>query len=347
VTPAATREIRTPWDRAPAEAAAIEVAPGILWLRLPLPMALDHVNVYALDDGDGWTLIDTGLNSGRSRAVWEACLAGPLSGKPVGRVIVTHHHPDHVGLAGWFHQRGAEIRMPRTAWLMARMLTLDVQPRYLPETLEFWRRAGMDPALLAARSAERPFNFADCVHPLPAGFNRLEDGAVIRMGGRDWDIRMGHGHAPEHVTFWSRDDDLVIGGDQLLPSISPNIGVYPSEPDADPLSDWMQSCARLAPFAREAHLVLPGHKLPFTGLPTRIDQLAENHRSALARLLGHLDEARTGGACLLPLFKREIGPSEYGLALSEALAHLNHLHRAGQVRRWLNDDGAWLWQRTG
>jgi len=276
--------------------------------------------------------------------MWEAVLAGPLAGKPVRRVIVTHHHPDHVGLAGWFVARGAELWMPRTGWLMARMLRLDEQAGYPPETLAFYRRAGMDAAVLAQRETERPFNFADCVAPLPLGFNRLREGGVIRMAGRDWDIRMGDGHAPEHATFWSRDEDLVIGGDQLLPSISANLGVYPTEPEADPVADWIAACARLAPFAREAHLVLPGHKLPFTGLPWRLRQMVENHHGALARLLAHLVVPQRAGDCFIPLFKREISGGEYGLALVEAVAHLNHLAQSGQVRRWTGTDGAYWWQ---
>ncbi|HBD91361.1 MAG TPA: MBL fold hydrolase, partial [Gemmobacter sp.] len=172
-------------------------------------MALDHVNIFALDDGDGWTIIDTGMNSQKSRAIWESLLAGPLAGRPVHRVVITHHHPDHIGLAGWFQARGAELVTTRTAWLYARMLTLDVQDRATPEQLYFWRSAGMAPDLLAKRAAERPFNFADVVHPLPLGFTRLIEGGTITMGGRRWQVHMGDGHAPEHATFWSLDDDLV------------------------------------------------------------------------------------------------------------------------------------------
>ena len=336
--------IRHPFQTPPATGNATEIAPGILWLRLPLPMALDHVNIYALDDGDGWTLIDTGLASKTSRGIWETLLAGPLAGKPVSRVVVTHHHPDHVGLAGWFVDRGAELLTTRTAWLTTRMLCLDEQATYPSETVAFYRRAGMADAVLAQRLTERPFNFADCVAPLPLGFTRLQQGDTVKMGGRNWTVRIGHGHAPEQATFWSMDDNLVLGADQLLPSISPNIGVYPSEPEADPLGEWLTSCADLKQHARDDHLVLGGHKLPFTGLGFRLQQMIDNHHGALDRLRAHLAVPQKGGDCFAPLFKRDIGAGEYGLALVETLAHLNWLHQRGQARRWLEADGAYRWQ---
>lgn len=341
------RGIRYPFEAPPEIGKAVEVAPGVLWMRLPLPMALDHVNVFALDDGHGWTIVDTGFDSKRGRAIWAQLLAGPLAGKPVLRVVVTHHHPDHIGLAGWFQDQGATLLTTRTAWLYARMLCLDVQATPLPEQVAFWRGAGMAPDLLAQRMAERPFNFADVVAPLPLGFTRLQEGGEITMAGRRWTIRMGNGHAPEHATFWSQDDGLVLGGDQLLPSISANIGVYPTEPCADPLGEWLTSCTAFEPLAREEHLVLPGHKLPFTGLPLRLRQMAENHHGALDRLRAHLTTPHSAAACFMPIFKREITGSAYGLALVEAVAHLNHLLHRGEVCRTMEDDGIWKWVMHG
>lgn len=340
--------IRYPFETPPAEGKAIEVAKGVLWMRLPLPMKLDHVNVYALDEGDSWTVIDTGFDAASTRAIWEKLLAGPLGGRPVSRVVVTHHHPDHMGLAGWFQSvHGADLWTTRTAWLFSRMLTLDTQDAPAEETLAFWRASGMDAGIYAKRKTERPFNFADVVYKMPLGFRRIRQDDVIRMGGRDWDVHIGNGHSPEHATFWSRDDNLVIAGDQILPSISPNIGVYATEPEADPVADWLEACERLAPLAREDHLVLGGHKLPFTGLPTRMRQLIDNHHGALARLLEHLALPATGGECFPPLFKRPIGEAEYGLALVEAVAHLSHLFQSGAVTRKMRPDGVWEWQAKG
>ncbi len=337
--------LRHPHETPPEPGQAIEVAKGVLWMRLPLPMVLDHVNVYALDDGDGWTLIDTGFASKKTRGIWQTNIDGPLGGKPVKRVLVTHHHPDHIGLAGWFQaEHGAQLVATRTAWLMARMLVLDEQTKAAPETIAFWRSAGMDAEILQNRINERPFNFADVVAPLPLGFHRISEGETITIGGRMWDIRMGNGHAPEHATLWSCDDNLVIGGDQLLSTISPNIGVYATEPEADPLAEWLEACERLKMFAREEQLVLPGHKLPFTGLPVRMRQLIENHHGALKRLKAHLKEPHTAAECFGALFKRKIGAGEYGLALVEAMAHVNHLFQLGEISRTRRKDGAWLWQ---
>lgn len=337
-------KIRFPFRDAPAEGAVTEVAAGVLWARLPLPMALDHVNIYALDDGETWTIVDTGMASRRTRAIWQRLIEGPLSGRPIGRVIVTHHHPDHVGLAGWMvSEFGATLLSTRTAWLFARMLQLDVQDRPVPETIAFWKAAGMEPEILRARMNERPFNYADCTAPLPLGFRKIGDGTALTAGGHDWTVRLGNGHAPDHATLWSDDGSLVIGGDQLLPAISPNLGVYATEPEGNPVADWIASCDQLAAFASDDQLVLPGHKLPYTGLPTRLRQLSDNHHGALARLLTHLESPAPAARCFAPLFGREIRPAEYGLALVEAMAHCLHLWHKGLVARDVKEDGTWLW----
>ncbi|NBZ86984.1 MBL fold metallo-hydrolase [Stagnihabitans tardus] len=326
--------ITYPYD-APEGFAAVEVAPGIRWLRLPLPWALDHVNAYALEDAHGWTLVDTGIDSKRMRAHWQGILTVTLGGKPVTRLIATHHHPDHIGLAGWFQGQEVELLTSRTAWLYARMLTLDTQRDLSPESLTFQARAGVDPSTRGDR-----FAFSDVVAPMPLGFTRLEEGDWITAGGRRWQVRLGQGHAPDHVTLWS--DDVVIMGDQVLPSISPNIGVYPTEPEADPLGEYLSTLQRFAPLAGD-QLILPGHQRPFYGLAPRIEALIAEHEAGLDRLAAHLSTPRTAVGCFPALYRREITPGEFGLALAETLAHLNRLRVLGRAQRRLGPDGAFAW----
>lgn len=335
--------IHHPYPDPPAAGEAIELAEGLLWFRLPLPMALDHVNIYALRDSDGWTVVDTGIDSKTSRAIWKSILSGPLAGAPLARVLITHHHPDHIGLAGWLQRdHGAELLTTRTAWLFARMLRLDEQATPVPETLAFWRAAGMPADELEARARQRPFNFADCVAPMPLGFTRLSEGESLHLGGRDWTIRFGQGHAPDHMVLFSSDGTLVLAGDQYLPTISPNLGVYATEPTANPVEDWLASHRAFLPELTECQLALPGHGLPFRGLPFRAGQLIENHVSALDRLEAALTGPKSAVECFAPIFKRDIGPGEYTLALVEAMAHCLALWHSGRATRTVSDNGVWL-----
>ncbi|MFK5996882.1 MAG: MBL fold metallo-hydrolase [Rhodobacterales bacterium] len=337
--------ITFPFPEPPAEGTAIEVAKGILWIRLPLPMALDHVNVYALDDGDGWLLVDTGFHSKRGVKLWQDLLAGPLAGKPVKKVLMTHHHPDHIGNVGWFQkEHGVALISTRTAWLYARMMTLDVQTEWADELVDFYKSTGMDKAIFDERINGKPYNYADSVHPMPLGFTRICQDDVLNIGDRTWTVHIGNGHAPAHATLWCNEEPLVLAGDQILPGISSNIGVYATEPDADPLAEWLESCTRLAGHATPDQLVFPGHKLPFRGLPVRLGQLIENHHSALARLEAFLKTPKTAVDCFPLLFKRKIVGGNYGLAMVEAMAHLNHLLQAGKITRSANADGVWMWQ---
>lgn len=336
--------IRFPWEEPPGPGEATLVAEGIWWVRLPLPMRLDHVNVYVLDEGDDWTIVDTGMDLASSREAWGALLEGPLAGKPVGRVVLTHHHPDHIGLLGWFAEKGAEVWATRLGWTLGRMLQLDHNEVPPPEQIAFRRRAGMPEDALAVFATEKPFNFSQCTTPIPLGYQVIHDGATVRMGGRDWQVIFGHGHAPDHATFWS--GDLVLAGDQIIPGISSNIGVYPSEPEGNPLADWLTSCAKLRDHVGDAEpLVLPGHKLPFHGAAFRLTQLIENHEHALDRILDALDTPKTAAQLFLPIFKREIGGAQYGLALAESVAHMNYLHQSGRVRR-SDRGGAWMYERA-
>jgi glyoxylase-like metal-dependent hydrolase (beta-lactamase superfamily II) len=180
---------------------------------------------------------------------------------------------------------------------------------------------------------------------MPLGFTRISQDDVLTIGGRTWTVHIGNGHAPAHATLWCNEEPLVLAGDQVLPGISSNVGVYATEPNADPLAEWLESCERLATIASEEHFVFPGHKLPFTGLPARLKQLIENHHNGLSRLEEFLKTPRTAVDCFPVLFKRKIEGGNYGLAMVEAVAHLNHLLLDDKVTRQLDENGVWIWQK--
>ena len=269
------------------------VADGVFWLRMPLPFSLDHVNLWILDDGDGWAIVDTGLNTAAGRATWETVFAGPLGGRPVRRVIVTHYHPDHLGLAGWLCARwNVPLEISRTEYLMGRTLTLDVRDAPPAEAVDFYRRAGWPDDWLAAFAGRDWSGFSKIVSPLPAGFKRLQVGDVLTIGGRPWRIVVGSGHSPEHVCLVCDAAGLMIAGDQVLPRITSNVSVYPTEPAADPLADWLDSIEHLRGI--DPHIrVLPSHGEPFDGLHTRLDQLRDDHHEKLAALASFCTEPRT------------------------------------------------------
>ncbi len=337
--------VRFPWADAPGPGEVVEVADGVLWARIGLPSRLNHVNVLLIDEGDSWTVVDTGLRHKQCLEDWDRLRRGAMAGKPVGRVVATHHHPDHIGLAGKFMvEDGADLWTTRTAYLMTRMLQFDHYDAHPPAQVEHWRRGGTPPEMLEKLAAQAPWNFSTATHRLPLGYKRIQEGEEVRMGGRRWIVRMGDGHAPEHATFWSQDDRLVLVGDQAIPGISSNLGVHPTEPEADPVGEWLTSCERLLEHARDDHLAIPGHKLAFTGLPSRLEQLIANHHGAIERLRGHLGQWRTVAECFVPIFGRQIEQAVFGLALNEALGHLNHMWLGGEVEREMGDDGALRWR---
>ncbi len=337
-TPEDRRGLHYPLGRWVPEAGTLhEVLPGIHWLRMPLPFGLDHINLWALDAGDGWALVDTGVNLGTTKKHWEALFAGPLAGKPVTRIIVTHYHPDHLGLAGWLCERwGVALEIARTEYLLARTLTLDIRDAPPPEAVDFSVRAGWPETAVDALKARSWGNFSKIVAPLPAGFKRIRDGDTLTIGSRRWTIVTGRGHSPEHSCLVS--DGVMISGDQVLPRITSNVSVYPTEPYADPLADWLDSIEHLRRLDPEI-LVLPSHNEPFTGLHTRLDQLRDDHHAKLDKLLALCAEPRTAFESFSTLFRKPIGEGDYGIATGEAVAHLHWLEERGKLRRLTGADG--------
>ena len=340
------RGLTYPFARVPEAGEGLEVAPGVIWLRLPLPMALNHINLYALDDGDGWTLIDTGLFTPASVEIWESLLPGALGGRPIRRVICTHMHPDHIGMAGWLCERfGAPLLMSRLEYVTARMLVADTGRPAPASGRTFYQAAGWTADQLEAWGRSYG-QFGQVVSPMPETYERLSEGDVLSIGGEDWQVVTGQGHSPEHVCLWRRSDGVFLGGDQILPRISSNVSVWPTEPLADPLGDWIASLEDLQTRLPEDLLVLPSHGEPFRGVQTRLAALLRGHAQALTRLERRLETPARAIDGFASLFARPVGDSLRGMATGEAVAHLNYLERQGRATRSRDAEGVDWWTRA-
>lgn len=342
------RGLTYPLGEPPAPGDAVEAAPGVLWLRLPLPMAaLNHVNLFAIRDGEGWAVVDAGMNTADSREGWEAALAGPLEGRPVTRVICTHMHPDHLGLVGWLCERfDAPLLMSRLEYVTGRMLVGDTGKPAPKAGTDFFHGCGWTETQL--ETYRREFGrFGRAVWALPQSYTRLSDGDVLSIGGDEWRVVTGSGHSPEHVCLWRASDGVFIAGDQILPRISSNVSVWPTEPLQDPLDDWMRSLDKLEALLPPETLILPSHGEPFLGVRERIQALRRGHETSLKRLERRLGEPKRAIDVFSSLFARTIGDGVLGMATGESVAHLNYLTGKGLARRETDADGVFWWTATG
>ncbi len=325
--------VRTLYVEGPSADQPTKIADGLWWIRLPISGLIDHVNVYLLEDSRGWVLVDTGSNTERCRTHIERILASnEFSRLPLTQVLVTHYHPDHCGLAGWICETyNAPLVTTRTCWLNSRLLQMDRAPLPRAEHIHFMRRAGIVGLELESYQRRQPSDYWQLVSIPPYSYQRIKQNDELTIGARRWTVHIGNGHAAEHATLWS-DDGMVILGDQVLPNISPNLSVHPSEPDADLLSEWIESCLRIRQLANNAMCCLPGHGLPFVGLQQRCTQLIHNRTIAVHRLLEQLSVPRTAVECLPAVYRRQLQSGERNTLLAETLGYLNFLHCQGVVR---------------
>jgi glyoxylase-like metal-dependent hydrolase (beta-lactamase superfamily II) len=329
----------------PETASVIEILPGVNWLRMPLPMSLDHINIWLLDNGDGWAQVDTGMGTPETEQAWLQLIDESLQGKPINRLLVTHMHPDHMGMAGWLVDRfGVPLEMTRDEYLLCRILVADTFQPAPPEAIRFYRGLGFDDAQVANYIAKFG-GFGRVVRRLPSCFKRLVEGQRLSIGGREWEVVIGRGHSPEHACLYCAELNVVISGDQILPNISSNISVWPTEPEANALADWLVSCEDLQHRLPEDVLVLPSHGRPFKGAHRRLQSLIRGHEQGLERIMTALDEPRRVIDLLEALFRRNTMVGEhFFMACGECMAHLNYLLGQGQIERYTDDDGAW-WHR--
>lgn len=324
----------------------LQVAPGVHWARFPMPSSLNHINLWLLEDGEGWTVVDTCLDLPASRELWNKLLADFMGGRPVKQVICTHLHPDHVGLAGWLCKRfDSELLMTREEFLLCRTLVGGVDSATTQSMLGFYRAAGYSPHDIEDHQRHMA-GFGGIVHPLPEHYRRVVDGDVLRIGANEWQVVVGSGHSPEHACLHCPSLQLLISGDQILPRISSNVSVLAFEPDANPLRDWLDSCRRLRRVLPADLLVLPAHELPFQGLDVRLTQLIHEHERDLQALWDFLDRPKRVVDCFAVLFKRVIERSHLPLATGEAVAHLNYLIELKKVSRTTDDEGVHWYSRT-
>jgi len=328
----------------PGSGHAVEIAPGVLWLRMPLSGSLGFINVWALQDGEGWTVVDTGMRTDATAAGWRAAFAGALGAGPVTRVICTHMHPDHVGMAGWIRRKfGAELWMTRLEYITCRLLAADTGREAPKDGIDFYRAAGWNEAAIENYTA-RFGGFGKGLYPMPDAYRRIGEGESLRIGAHDWRVVVGSGHSPEHACLYQPELKLLISGDQVLPRISSNVSVFPTEPEADPLSEWLTSLARIKTLIPEDVLVLPAHNDPFYGLHPRLDHLIRGHERGLMRLERSLAEPKRAIDVFGALFARPISGDLLGMATGESLAHLNCLKGRGRAVTERDAEGVIWWR---
>jgi glyoxylase-like metal-dependent hydrolase (beta-lactamase superfamily II) len=330
------QEVSFPKPATPEPGSLQEIAPGILWLRLPLPFLLNHVNIYLIEDEGGWATLDTGLGTDMCKAAWDAAFAGPLRGKRLTRVICSHFHPDHMGLVGWLTERfGCPLSVTRTEFLTAKVLensTFAANPH-------FYTERGM-PTDFGATVAQDGHEYLRLVTGVPTHFDRLAAGRRITVGGRDFRIFTGGGHSPEQAMLYCASDKVFVSFDQVMTKISPNVSVYAMEPDANPLGEYLTSLEELRAEIAPDVLVLPGHHLPFKGLHTRIAELQQHHATRCALIADAARQAPQSAADLVPvLFKRQMDAHQTGFAFGETVAHVNFMLARGDLVESRDPDG--------
>lgn len=325
--------LQYPFETPPAAGTVQSIAPGIFWLRMPLPMALDHINLYLLEEDDGWWIVDTGLRGEETQRLWQQIFDTVMGDKPVKAVVVTHMHPDHVGQAGWLCDRfRVPLYMTFGEYYNARSFAKMDADDLSWTTAQYFQRAGLDDDFFNSMKANWR-GYGAAVESIPGAFIRLQQDDELEIGGRRWQVQIGRGHSPEHACLYCAEDRLLFSGDQIIPRITSNVSVMPSEPEANPLQQWLDSLARFEQLLPADTLVMPAHNTPFYGVQARLRYLQQHHADHLEALEAACLAPRTAVDLLPVLFERPLEGPQLNMALGECIAHLNYLLQRGRIVR--------------
>ena len=307
------------------------VADGIQWLRMPLPLELDHINLWLLEDDDGWAIVDTGIYTNTSKDIWKRTFSGAMADRPVTHVIATHLHPDHIGCAGWLTRHfDVDLWMTREEYMLGRLLVADTGKPPPEEAIRFYAAAGFSEEHLQEYRDRFGF-FGRMVARLPESYVRIHENDRLALGDLSWRVIIGRGHSPEHACLYCEERNLLLSGDQVLPTISANVSVWPTEPAANPMKHWLESLAALREQIPEDVLVLPAHGQPFRGAHDRVDAIIAEHRQRLEGLHQYLATPCRAVDTFEVLFRRRVPGSHRMMATGEAIAHLHYLVAAGDA----------------
>ncbi len=329
---------------APNAGELVAINTHVFWLRMPLPFALDHINLYLIKDSfmgkSGWAIVDTGVNTRTTRGHWETVLA--QLDAPVTRVIVTHMHPDHAGCAGYLTEKfRVPLFMSQAEYFASRAILAGSQGADNWTDKAYFTAAGFAPEAVE-RMTNGTAGLNKIVAPIPVSFIRMRHGDVIDCGETQWRCIMGEGHSPEHISLYNSDLKVLVAGDQILPEITPNIGSYSTQPLSNPLLGYLTSLDHFTDLHADT-LVLPSHRQPFTGVHTRIAELRAHHEAHLENLLDLCMVPQRVIDVLPHMFARELNEHGMFFAIAEAYAHLNYLFYQQQLTR-VDDNGVCLYQ---
>ena len=331
-----------PFPDAPQRNQTIDICPEVKWLRSPLPLTLDHINCYLIKDGDGWAIVDTGMNVEVTRKHWETIISTQLNNAPITKVIVTHQHPDHVGLAGWLcREHKAPLLMSESEYLCSRMYFSHGQADAYWEVEEFFSRSAMNKDTIKGLMESN--NFYETVYELPPSFHRVKEGQLVTIGDHQWLAINTRGHSPEHLSLYCEALDIYISGDQVLPKITSNVSITSVFPESSPLADWYEAHERIPTIVPDSVLVLPAHEKPFKGLHYRLADVIAHHEERLDKLMALCQEPLNAQQLTIKLFERELDAFQNYLAVGECLAHVHFLLDQGKINRSLVD-GVYYYQ---